>query len=132
MWVGGRVLALAIVPSRFLSLRNRIMPSYGEIDHDFDVARLPLQGLLPLGQRDAPRDQPREPAFVGLRQRLGGHPVVRAVGVDRAENYIVVENEGAVEMADVELDVLIGAESDEANDAARRGVAGQPGDHLRR
>ena len=65
-----------------------------------------------------------EPGLVRPLQGFAGHLVVPAVGVDGAEHGVVVEHHGAVELADVDVEVMAGrSDADEADDAARRGAA---------
>src|SRR4051812_50002174 len=89
-----------------------------EVDDDFDVAGPPLERLMPSRERYAPRDQRGKPGRVGPLERLRRHAVMRAVGVDRPEHHIVAKHQRAVEAADVETHRVVGAEPEQADDAA--------------
>src|SRR5262245_13916841 len=90
--------------------------SAGELDYHLDVLRPALERLAPALERDAARDQAREPAAVGPCQRRRRHLVVRPIGVDRTEYDIIVEHAFAVEQADIELGLLRRGDAEEAGD----------------
>src|SRR5579863_1591429 len=93
-----------------------------EIDNDLDVVRLRLERLGPLLDRYAPRHQPVEPGFVGALQNLCCRFIVGAISVDRAEYGVVVEHHGAIEIADVNIQIMPRrGHTDETNDTARAG-----------
>ena len=74
----------------------------------------------------------REPALVGVSERVHRHLVMKAIGIDRAEDRVVLEHQGAVELADVELTLVPGLrDSEQANDAGGRGSAEHVADDAR-
>src|SRR5215468_2577 len=94
-----------------------------EINHDFYVAVLVNQSVRPLLDRNPARDQAIEPTLIGALQRHDGIQVMLAVGVDRAEYRIVVEDHGAVEPSDINLQIATGRRYAEQTDDARSGGA---------
>src|SRR5678815_2587527 len=89
----------------------------GEIDNDLDVVRLAFERVGPAFERFAPRDQPVEPSLVGALQGFACHLVVPAIGIHRAEYRVVVEHHGAVELPDIDIEVMAGrGDTDEADD----------------
>src|SRR5262245_63061138 len=103
-----------------------------ETYNDLDTAPPVLERLAPALERHAARDQALEPALVRTRERLRRQLVVSAVGVDGAEHDGVVQNQGAIEAADIELKPLprLG-DSGQADDAGRARCAEAAADHGR-
>ena len=104
----------------------------GKIDDDFNIVGLLLERQRPLLGRHTPRDQLGEPVFIGALQHADGVLVMLAIGVDAAKHGVVAEHHGAIEIADVELQIVAGRrDPDQADDAARRRAAERVADHAR-
>jgi hypothetical protein len=77
-------------------------------------------------QRDPSGDQPAEPAGVGFGEGACGGRVVGQVGVDGADDYVVLQDDVAVKAAGVDTEgVPGGGDAGEADDAVRCGVRGR-------
>src|SRR5262249_9222112 len=68
-----------------------------KLDDDLDVALAMLESFGEVCERDAPRDEAREPAAIGLREGVGCHLIVAQVCVHGAKHSTVVEHHGAIE-----------------------------------
>src|SRR6187551_359172 len=51
-----------------------------------------------------------------------------AVGVDRAEHHVIVEHHSPVELPEIERDLAMTADAEQAHHSARRRAAENPGD----
>jgi hypothetical protein len=92
----------------------------GKIDDDFDVVRLPFEGLRALFDWLAPREQSVEPRLVRSLQRLASHFIMPAFRIHRAEHGVVVKHHGAIECSDIEVKVMAGRrDTNEADDSGR-------------
>src|ERR1700688_1085563 len=96
----------------------------GEIDDDFNVIGLLDERLFELLRRNTARDQPAQPFLVSLLECGDGILIVRKIGVDGAEYQIVVEHHGAIDLADVNVEIVSRRrDADQTNDAARSSAA---------
>jgi len=88
-----------------------------------DVVRRPVQRLRRVRERDAPRDEPLQPAGEQLLDGLqvpASHLEVEAAGVDRPEDEAVAEDHLPVPRGQVDLDLLLSAgDAGEDADAVR-------------
>src|SRR5262249_26396714 len=112
---------LAIADQRVILDTRRHADLWPEIDDDLDVALAVLERLAPAFERDSTRNQPSKPTLVRARERGRRHLVVPPIGIDRPEYHVVVEHQGAVEAADIDVEHLSGlGDAGQADDSGRR------------
>ena len=91
-----------------------IIGRFCKVDDDFDIVRLVLQCLIPMGERDTARNQASQPAAVGTLQCIRCHLVMPVVGIDRTEDDVVLQDQRPVEATDIQTEVFVAAEAKQA------------------
>src|SRR6185437_11082534 len=77
-----------------------------KIDDDLDVVVVSLECFAPSRQRHTTVYQSGKPVPIGARKRIGRFAVVPTVRVDRTKDHVVLQYHCAIEVANVELDLV--------------------------